>query len=56
MAQDLASNLAPGGFAVLSGLLASQERMVRLRHRNAGLVLSGRYPLAEWMTLVLHKP
>ncbi len=56
MAQDLSENLAPGGFAVLSGLLASQERMVRLRHRNAGLVLSGRYPLAEWMTLVLHKP
>lgn len=55
MAEDLKRNLAPGGFAVLSGLLASQERMVRLRHRNAGLILAGRYPLAEWMTLVLQR-
>ncbi len=55
MAQDLTRNLAPGGFAVLSGLLATQERMVRLRHRNAGLVLAGRYPLDEWMTLVLQR-
>ena len=55
MAQDLRRNLAPGGFAVLSGLLAEQERMVRQRHRAAGLVLAGRYPLQEWMTLVLQR-
>lgn len=55
MAQDLTRHLAPGGFAVLSGLLATQDRMVRQRHRNGGLVLAGRYPLEEWMTLVLQR-
>ncbi len=55
MAKDLARHLAPGGVAILSGLLASQERQVFYRHRALGLRLSRRYPLGEWTTLVLRK-
>ncbi|HMA14207.1 MAG: 50S ribosomal protein L11 methyltransferase [Bacteroidota bacterium] len=53
MAEDVRRNLAPGGLAVLSGLLTRQEREVIARYRAAGLVLERRYRLAEWSTLVL---
>ena len=53
MAEDVRRNLAPGGRAVLSGLLTRQEREVIARYRAAGLVLERRYRLAEWSTLVL---
>ncbi len=39
MARDLAFHLAPGGRAILSGLLAGQARMVLAAHRRQGLVL-----------------
>ena len=41
MAKDLAANLAPGGTAILAGLLNSQARLVLAAHRRAGLVLAG---------------
>jgi len=53
MAEDVRRNLAPGGRAVLSGLLTRQEREVVARYRAAGLVLERRYRLADWSTLVL---
>lgn len=56
MAGDLARNLMPGGFAVLSGLLTQQARQVFARHRSAGLCLVARIRLGEWTTLVLVKP
>ncbi len=37
MAPDLARHLAPGGVAILSGLLANQESYVRAAHRAQGL-------------------
>ncbi len=55
MARDLYRHLAPGGRAVLSGLLVSQEQAVLARHRDQGLKLEQRFHLAEWSTLVLRR-
>jgi ribosomal protein L11 methyltransferase len=55
MAGQLAARLAPGGTAVLAGLLISQERMVLAAHRRAGLVLEARLAEDRWSTLVLRK-
>ncbi len=51
MAPDLLRHLAPGGVAVLSGLLADQEREVLEGY--APLVLGRRIALGDWVTLVL---
>lgn len=53
MAGDMAAALLPGGTVVLSGLLQTQEVQVRARYRGYGLTLARRYPLGEWVTLVL---
>lgn len=53
MAPDLRRHLAAGGVAVLSGLLARQERHVIQAHRAQGLRLVARIPVGEWTTLVL---
>ena len=55
MAADLRANLAPGGRAVLSGLLVGQERQVLNPHRSRGLRLLGRLRLNEWSTLILRR-
>jgi ribosomal protein L11 methyltransferase len=55
MAADLARHLAPGGVAVLSGLLAGQERAVLAPHRGRGLRLAARVLLGDWATLVLRR-
>jgi ribosomal protein L11 methyltransferase len=56
MAPDLSRHLAPGGVAILSGLLAQQERYVHAAHRGAGLVFRGRIARNGWHTLVYAKP
>jgi ribosomal protein L11 methyltransferase len=56
MAGDLARSLNPGGFAVLSGLLASQDNFVRAAHAGRGLHLHRRISIGGWRTLVLGKP
>jgi ribosomal protein L11 methyltransferase len=53
MARDLARVLAPGGRAVLSGLLRRQEPIVLAPHRGLGIVLERRIVLDGWSTLVL---
>ena len=53
MAQDLALHLAPGGTAILAGLLGTQVRMVLAAHRRQGLVLERRIDVGPWTTLVL---
>ncbi len=53
MAAELRAHLAPGGRAVLSGLLVSQERLVLNPHRTQGLRLLQRLRLGEWSTLIL---
>ncbi|MDE3060167.1 MAG: 50S ribosomal protein L11 methyltransferase [Pseudomonadota bacterium] len=54
-APDLARSLAPHGFAVLSGLLVSQEAQVLSAHLMQGLKLVKRFPHEEWSTLVLKR-
>lgn len=56
MARDLAVHLAPGGTAILSGLLRSQARAVLAAHRRHGLVLAGQVAEGQWATLVLRRP
>lgn len=56
MAPDLAHTLAPGGHAVLAGLLSVQASAVLLAHRRQGLHAVGRYEIGPWTTLVLAKP
>jgi ribosomal protein L11 methyltransferase len=51
MAPDLKRHLAPGGVAVLSGLLEDQAAAVIAAH--APLRLARRMPLGGWATLVL---
>lgn len=53
MAGDLARVLAPDGIAVLSGLIARQERAVLAPHRVRHLRLLRRIRLGDWHTLVL---
>ncbi len=55
MAADLRAHLAPGGRTILSGLLASQERLVLNPHRTQGLSFLRRLRLGEWSTLVLRR-
>lgn len=55
MAPALARSLAPGGHAVLSGLLVSQEAWVLRAHRDQGLRLQSRVTLGDWATLVLKR-
>ena len=55
MAPRLARELAPGGYAVLAGLLARQERHVIQAHRTQGLRLVARIPMGEWTTLVMRR-
>jgi ribosomal protein L11 methyltransferase len=55
MAGDLARCLAPGGVAVLSGLLAAQQRAVIAPHRSRGLRLKHRVLVGDWATLVLYQ-
>ena len=55
MARDLARHLAPGGSAILSGLLDRQAPRVVETHRAVGLRLRARLDLGIWTTLVLAK-
>jgi ribosomal protein L11 methyltransferase len=56
MAPDLRAALDRGGLAILSGLLARQERSVINAHRRQGLRLKGRVRLGPWTTLVVDRP
>ena len=55
MASDLARSLAPGGRAVLSGLLQRQEAMVLAAHRAQRLALERRLLIDGWATLILRR-
>ena len=53
MARDLARAIAPGGVAVLAGLLGRQEALVVAAHRAQGLALERRLVIEGWSTLIL---
>ena len=56
MARDLALHLAPGGTAILAGLLANQARWVLSAHRTHRLRLERMLPQGPWTTIVVRKP
>jgi ribosomal protein L11 methyltransferase len=55
MARDLAGSVAPGGVAILSGLLRRQEASVLAAYRAHRLALEFRVPIGDWVTLVLRR-
>jgi ribosomal protein L11 methyltransferase len=55
MARHLAAHLAPGGTAILAGLLDTQGRAVLSAHRRQGLRLERSLREGGWTTLVLRK-
>lgn len=55
MAAQLAAHLAPGGRAVLAGLLATQANWVLAAHRRAGLVLEERLEDGAWSILTVRR-
>ncbi|MCW5683903.1 MAG: 50S ribosomal protein L11 methyltransferase [Pseudolabrys sp.] len=56
MATPLAALLAPGGYIVLSGLLPVHAHAALAAYRARGLILERRFPLDQWMTLLMRKP
>lgn len=56
MAVDLARHLAPGGTAILSGLLMRDGPFVITAQRHAGLTLERHLDRNGWRTLVFRKP
>lgn len=56
LAPETAAHLAPGGRAILSGLLVTQADTVLAAHTAQGLALETREDLGEWATLVLRRP
>jgi ribosomal protein L11 methyltransferase len=53
MARDLGRAIAPGGVAILAGLLRRQEALVAAAHRAQGLSLERRIVIDGWSTLIL---
>lgn len=56
LAQDIKGALKPGGVAILSGLLRTQERRVLAAYRSRGFRLVRRLHRDAWATLVLQRP
>jgi ribosomal protein L11 methyltransferase len=55
LSQDIKRALAPGGFAILSGLLRTQERRVLAAYTSKGFRLHRRLHRDAWATLVLRR-
>lgn len=55
LAFPMANHLTKGGYAVLSGLLRTQEAAVLSTYRSQGLFLARRFLSNEWSTLLLRK-
>jgi ribosomal protein L11 methyltransferase len=56
LAPAIAAHLAPGGIAILSGLLPAQRRQVAAAYRGRGLVLKRSAVHDGWLTLVFERP
>jgi ribosomal protein L11 methyltransferase len=56
MATPMGRLLAPGGRAVLSGLLVGQANVALAAYRARGFVLARRITCEGWITLVLARP
>lgn len=55
LAPDVANHLAPGGLAILSGLLVVQADAVTAAYVATGHALESREDIGEWSTLVLRR-
>ncbi|WP_435661221.1 50S ribosomal protein L11 methyltransferase [Leisingera caerulea] len=55
LAPDLAANLRPGGYAILSGILNEQADDVVAVYAQNGINLDQRDEIGEWTTLLLRK-
>ena len=55
LAPDVAAHLAPGGIAILSGLLGVQADAVTRAYQDAGHDLLSRDDIGEWSTLVVRR-
>ena len=55
MAKNLGQHLAPGGFAVISGVVERDAQWMVTAHRLAGLHLVEHTILTGWSTLVFHR-
>jgi ribosomal protein L11 methyltransferase len=55
LSQDIKEALAPGGIAILSGLLRTQERRVFATYKSRGFRLVRRLHRDAWATLVLRR-
>jgi len=56
LSQDIKLALKPGGLAILSGLLRTQERRVLAAYRSKGFSLARRLHRDAWATLVVRRP
>jgi ribosomal protein L11 methyltransferase len=56
LAQDIKGALKPGGIAILSGLLRTQERRIRAAYGSRGFKVVSRIHRDAWATLVLQRP
>ena len=52
---DMARYVAPGGRAILSGILTTQANEVAAAYAEAGMPLSARDDLGDWTTLVVQR-
>lgn len=55
LAPDMAAHIAPGGIAILSGLLVVQAESILDAYRAAGFSLHNREDIGEWSALTLRK-
>jgi ribosomal protein L11 methyltransferase len=56
LAQDIKNALVPGGTVILSGLLRTQERMVKAAYVSRGFKIVNRIHRDAWAALVLQRP
>ena len=56
LAQDIKNALVPGGTVILSGLLRTQERMVKAAYVSRGFKVVNRIHRDAWAALVLRRP
>lgn len=55
LAPAIARHLAPGGVAILSGLLTPQSKAVEAVYRGYGMLRADRETLGEWTSLALRR-
>ena len=55
LAPSMAANAAPGGRAILSGLLVPQADEVAAAYEAAGFAVEARTPVGDWTTLTLRR-